>query len=272
MAGVASKVTLATLAVEFLSESLARRAQIIDTAGIVGSRTHPSERSRAGPEQIGGSVTLVPTAAVLTTMLPYILGTSGALTETIADFTTEKTVETKKFSYGNCKVARATFSASRGGALQLSLDIQAKSETVTTASIAATVALAAPYVFTDLTLTVASVAYSANSFQLTIDNGIEVENFNSLTPVRLNETDRVISWSMSVPFLDATALYPLATAGVSAVAAFGNGSTTLTFTSPKLQVPPESPTVGGRGETLFNVNGVARGSAGAGTELTIAQV
>lgn len=260
--GVASKMTIAGTAVEFSSESLARNEVLIDTAGIIGSRFHPSERVVQGQSSFGGSITLPgPNHTEITALLPYILGSGSVLTETLTDFTTEVERGAQKFSYANCKIGSATFSATVGGPLSLSLNIQALSETMTTATIATALSVSGgPYILSELTLTLGGTEYKTDTFQLTINHALEAKYFNSRTPTRLNETDCAVSWGLSVPWLSNSALYGLAVGGVAAVATFNNGTNTIEFSSSKLQVPRQSPVNQGRGEIMLPLQGIARKS------------
>lgn len=256
--GVLSKMSIAGTAMEFASESVARNEQLLAPNGMVGSRSDPSERTRVGPSSFGGSITLQPSHADLVTLLPYIVGAGSVLTETVADFTTIIERGTRIFTYTGCKIASAQFSASVGGFLQLSLQLQALDETVAEGTVSGTPGTGIPYLLSDLTLTIASTTYRVNQFSFGLDNGIQAEYFNSLKPIRLNETGRQCQWSLSTPYADGTALYGLSVGGVAVSAAFSNGTNSMTIASTKVQFPRQSPTNQGRGEIFLPLQGVAR--------------
>src|SRR5688572_4980982 len=67
-----------TEAYEFVSESLQKQAAILDTAGIRGTRSHVSERTRAGTYRVQGTINFHPTPAMLDLLLPRILGANEA--------------------------------------------------------------------------------------------------------------------------------------------------------------------------------------------------
>ena len=122
---------------EFVSETIRKRATIVDTGGIRGTRSHHAARTRAGAYEVGGTIVLHPSPADLDLLLPRILGTaessdSFALADSLENFYFGVMVDrvAKVFTYGGCYVDRATFRSSAGGLLELSLEIVGKTESV----------------------------------------------------------------------------------------------------------------------------------------------
>ncbi len=109
--------------------------QFIDTAGIRGTLSHTSERVRKGTRMVNGNITLQPNAVELDTLLPWIYGaTESADSFVLSDSVIEKYVgvdrTTKVFVYDGVVVETATFSATEGGPLTLSMSLLGKDETV----------------------------------------------------------------------------------------------------------------------------------------------
>lgn len=261
---------------EILSENVRLVRPILYNGGIVGSRSQPGERTREGQRSISGSVTCTPSPVELDALLPYIVGGSEStdvfpLAETLPAAYWAFDRHTKVYVYSGVKVSRATFSASRGGFLSLSLDLIGIDETEGNAGTfpAITVDLASqPYVMTDGALTVNSVVTQFDDWSLTIDNQLEVQHFNSLAATRINETGREVSCGITVPHGDAAAAYGLAVGGVAISTVFTNGGRSITFSTSKVQVQKESPVISGRGEIFLAVNGIARKN-GSTNELVV---
>ncbi len=261
---------------EVLSESVRLTRPILYNGGMVGSRSQPAERTREGQRQVAGSISCTPSPVELDGLLEYIVGGSESadvfpLAETVSAFYFTADRHAKVFTYSGCKVNRATFSASRGGFLQLDLDILGIDETVGNSGTFPAISLdvaSQPYVMTDGALTVGGTTYTFDQFSITIDNQLEVQHFNSLTPTRISATGREVSWNVVTPYGDATAAYGTAVGGVAFVATFTNGNRSISFSSNKVQVQKESPVPGGRGEIFLSLAGVAR-KDGSTAELVI---
>lgn len=282
--GTSSKLGIGTSStvdkfIEILSESVRLTRPILYNGGLVGSRSAPSERTREGPRSVQGGFSCTPSPVELDALLPYITGGTDstdvfALEETLpaAYITVDR--HAKVFTYDGCKVNTATFSASRGGGfLQLDTDWLGIDESVGNSGTfpAITVDLTTqPYVFTDSSgaITVGGSAYSVDQFSLSINNMLEAQFFNRLTASRINETGREVTWTLTVPYGDTTAIYGPSVAGVACVATFTNGTKSIIFSSSKVQFYKESPVVNGRGEIMMQLQGVAR-KDGSTKELVI---
>ena len=267
----------ATEAYDFISESLALTETLVDTSGFIGSRSHPSERVRQGTRFVQGSIVMHPSPLELDTLLPRILGTAEsadvfAVAETIPSFFVTINRDIKVPSYSGCYVNRATFRGSEGLPLELTLDILGTDETVGAAGSFPAISISnatVPYMFHELVTVVNSVTYSVKSWELTVDNALESQFFNSQTPTRFNATDRIVSMSLQLPYGDATAAYGLTVTGVAVTATFTNGTVSILFSTPKVSFPRESATVASnRGELFLVINGIARKS-GSTAEITV---
>ena len=170
--------TPVTQAIEFVSESIRAQKTILETGGIRGTRSHPRQRTRQGTYTVSGSVVMYPAPDETIFLLPFIMGGTFSsntigLAETISDLAVTVDRVAKVFSYPVCKASRATFAASQGQLMQLTLDVEGKTETVGNAGTfpsLSNLTTEQPWIFFDAILTYNSVAYSLFDFTLSIDN------------------------------------------------------------------------------------------------------
>lgn len=262
----------------FDSESIAKSGVILARDGIRGTRSQQTEDTREGPYTVGGTVTMRPTPEDLAIWLPRILGgtpsgTTYPLAETIPSFSMSIDRVAKVFSYVGCKVNVARFTGTKGGMLTLAMDIIGQKE----GAIASTTftegdpgaaasfpslspSITQPYMFQDLVLTLQAAAREVEEFELVIDNGLVGDrHFNSTTIRDLPEGVRTISLRTQHDYSVANvALYNQALAGAAGSLVFTNGNYSTTFTFGRLQVPQESPTVGGNTPIPLSLNMISR--------------
>lgn len=234
---------------DFQSESIQQRTSLYYNDGIRGMRSRARERVRESAQTIGGAITMTPSKTELRTLLPWILGgdeagsgTSGtpytyALAETMQTFqlliqrSTVPGHTDAVFLYEGCTVSRATFSASTAGPLQLSLEIEAKTEKPFTNGSGAnwdaydgsTAVLTADgnavptsvpdtntiFMFhdsggSDGILTLGGTNREAFDWSLTIDNVLDTGRYmNNIVRSSIPSTDRIVTMSATVPFSEA---------------------------------------------------------------------
>lgn len=272
---------------EFLSETVSAHKTIIDTNGLSGTRSHKKERTRAGNYTVSGGLEFNPTPVDLRKWLPRILGTaeSGAGTsgspyiyavaETLPYWYYTADRVTKVFHYDGCKVDTATFSASEGELLKLSLGIEGLTETVAAAasvSSPATLDITShPFRFVEGVFTMVSGARPVKSFSLNVNNGLDKGRFNNtITRSALPELDRTVTFEAMTPYTPGTTtsgetdLYDQTNDGTTATLVFTStvdSNNILTFTLATLQVEAESPVQNARGETMLSIRGTARMSS-----------
>lgn len=264
---------------EFLRESLRAEKQILDTAGLRGTRSHLAERTRAGLCAVRGAIDCAPSPSELNDLLPFILG-GAAQVNTPAGATTFPLAETlpaalyfsidrvaKVFTYDLCKIVRATFRASEGELLTLSLWIEGGSETVSAAGTfpSLTFASDAPFVFMDASITLQGATRAVKELELVIENVGQLDRYlNSTTRGEIPIVDRLVTLRCTTPYTASeTALHDQPVAGAAASLLFSNGNYSLKFDVPgALQVSARSPVVDSRAEIVLALNGVARRSAG----------
>lgn len=276
--GYASRISFAaagtaigsyTEAIEFVSESLAKRQEIVETAGIRGTRSHPSERTRDGTYSVGGDITFACTPALLDLMLPRILGANEstdtfAVADALPEFDVLVDRVAKRYVYAGCKVARARFYSTAGGILMLTMSLIGKTETASATSFPAiTAPTDPPYVHHDVVVTLLSSARKVTDIEVVVDNGVQARFTNSQTATDVTARDRVVTVNATCPYTsDEVDLYGINTgSAAAATAVYTNGGYSLSFSFVKLQIPDNSPTIPGRGdEILLKLSGVARGS------------
>jgi hypothetical protein len=276
MAAAGTAIGSYTEAYEFRTEGLRAAREIVETSGIRGTRSMPIERTRDGTVRINGTIAFHATPAMLDLLLPRIMGSAEvadlfAVAETLPEFDVLIERVAKRFVYAGCKVARATFRATAGGALELDLEITGKSETV---SATAFPTIAAPndppYIWSDAVCTVEGSARVVTRWELSIDNQLNARFSNSNTATDIHTQGRVVTVSMTVPYTsDEVDLYGINSSGASgATFVLTNGGRSITFTVGALAVADSSPGVSGPGEILLEMNGIAK-SSGSTKELSI---
>lgn len=252
---------------EVLSDGLRKTSTILDTGGLRGTREHSQERTRAGNDDVRGSIVMVCSPADLDNWLPRILGAAESadsfdFAETIPEWVWLSDRVGDVYLYQGCKVSRATFAGSAGGFVTMTLDVVAKSETTGQAFPSLTLSTAEnskPYIFSDSTLTLQSSSRNITSFSLVIDN-LAVPTFhNSTTATDIDATDQVITLDCNVDNSSGNQdLYEQALAGATGSLVLTRGNMSCTFTFGTLQVPDQTPIVGGKGRIGWDLSMTAR--------------
>jgi len=261
---------------EFLSESLRKTGTVLDTGGIRGTRSHDAARTRNGTYTVAGTVTLNPSPLELDDLLPWILGTNEAADVfALADLLQSRFIQfdrvTKVFKYAGVYVNRATFRASEGGFVELSLDLIGQTETVAAAGSFPSLTLNTdpPYVFHDLAFTIGGTTYQSKEIEIVVDNRVVSRFLNSQTATGVFAIDREVSVRFTLPYsTDEVALYDTGATGAIVNATFTNGGVSCLFSMVNVQFPAEAPIVESKDEIVLALNGIARKS-GATLELVV---
>ncbi len=267
--GTLSKFKLNGVLYEYKSFGLGKHGTVLAADGIRGTRAHPVERTVAGPYTVSGAINWEPGPTTLTNLWPFILGTSGALTETLATFAVVIDRIAQVHTFNTCKVDRAVFKGTQGQLIDMTLDIEGESEALS-GSVSGTPTLDVPFLFNSATLSIGGTAYQFREFSLTVDNHLKKDRFmNSLTRTDLPELDRTVSLSLSLPYTtDDIAIYDANATSAAVVLTWLSGATTVTLTMAAVQFPTEPPSTPGRDEILLPQNGIAR-KTGSTLELVI---
>lgn len=268
LGAVGTTVASFSEAYEFISENVQKRGTIIETGGIRGTRSHPKERTVPGEYTVGGQIVFDATPSMLDLLLPRILGAAEssdtfALDDALPAFDVLIDRVAKRFTYGDCKVNRATFSGAPGQPLRLALDIIGKTETVASTSFPTiTAPTDTPYAFHQLVGTLVSSARIIKNIEIVIDNALEARTSNSQSVTSIMPTDRTITVRLTTPYTSSeTDLYGQTLLGSAGTLVWTNGNTSTTFTFATLQVADQSPVISGKAEIDLVTEGVARMSS-----------
>ena len=248
---IASADAAPTSQFEFLSCDVGKRAALIESPGMRGTRSHFKDSVNEGPYTVSGSLVMEPRPDELAFWLPFILGTSGALTEAIAEFCLTVDKVAAVYKYTGCKVNRARFQSQERQNLKMTLEIEGKTEVPAAAGtfpdLSATLSVLQPYIHQQGVLTVGS-AKEFKTAEVLIDNALVLDRFlNSLTRTELSPGDRIIKLTTDNPFTsDELALYVLAIAGSAATLVYTNGTKSVTFSFANLKVPAQGPAIQSR--------------------------
>lgn len=258
--------------VGFLSETVVENESRINSAGIRGTRTHCSERTRKGPTRPAGTINFEASRILLDNILPAALGAAESSNvfnpaETIPDiyFLIDKGSDI--ISINEAKIGRLTISAEQNGVVQVSIDIEAESISVGQSWPEAVYPeRSIPYLFSDLgDVTVASTAREPTAFSVTIDNVLDADTFlnSRYRDETISATDRIVTASITV--LSETVnddLRDIAAAGaaVSIVLTHAEeASSVLTIALGRVAWNGAIPQIAGKGTQTFTLEGQSRG-------------
>lgn len=263
---------------EFKSFTVARKDNILDTDGIRGTRSHHSINTRLGTYTVDGAFNWNPTVADLVNWFPRILGEAAAgTTFALKDELTTNGIfgllhdnGVSTFEYTDCKVNKATFSCAPGQLLDCNIEIAGTTEVIGTAYPALTLGTTAlsnsPFVMSDAVFTFVSAARDTLSCEIVVDNMLDVRFSNSRTATSIIPKDRLVTVRTTHPYI--AALYNQAVGGTTGTVVFTNSTVSITFTFGVLQVASVGPVVNGKGETVLQVDAVAR-MTGSTKELVV---
>ena len=262
------------------SESLRKNETQIDLSGIKGTRSRSVEEIEEGPYDVSGSIILKPSANDFNLLLPWILGADEAATDTFAVAETLQefcclidrvaTISTRStWKYEGLKVNKAILRGTKGQPVRLELQVLGKTEEADSDAFPAlslsTGEPATPYVFNECSFQYGSTAMPFSSFEITIDNALEVRRENTIVAADLCPMDRIVTARFDVPWEAGVAgEYDAAEQAGTFVMAKTNVSTSFAFG--RLVQPAQSPAVGGKGRIPWNLNLEAR-STGATKEI-----
>lgn len=259
-----------SVAIEFESNSIAKKGNIIATDGIRGTRQQGYERTRVGNYSVGGALTMPASPLMLDCFLPGILGgavtaTVCKLAETLPFYYLMEDKQATVFTWSACKTNKATFRASMGKTLMLTLDVEAQTEATAGTAPSVTMPLDAPYVLTDAVLTINSISRPVAEIELTIDNRLITDRFeNTLTRIDFPSQGVDVRLNTNNPFSpsEMADLYGVGLNGFSgATLIFTNsdvGTSILTINIGQLQIPDNTPQTSGRGEIRLPLQMEAR--------------
>lgn len=214
----------------------------INADGIDGDRQEDSNRDVQGVKDVNGPLTWFPVYADLYLMLPWIFlgawdSTTLKIGNTVTAWKLVKELGSTQELIENCMVKQATFNANQGAALQLSLDVIAKTLTNQASGTTEIPAAARTDVWTvyQTALEIDSLAAEFETCSLTINNNPPDIYFNSQSRSHLLAGRSRIEWQFQFPISErheAIKTKVLAATELSAVLALTNTTgQILRFTS-----------------------------------------
>ena len=276
----------------FLSESMQKVEQVVNSGGIRGTRARAKEQDRAGTYTVGGTVSMIASAGMLEVIFPLILGAEKIAegggddldryhpSDTLLDFGMLIDKLGAIYEYRDCYVNRATFNGTKDQPITVDLDIVAKEQgtesswpTVGPGAMTAinTGGSWTPYIFTDLDLDLdGQEDVPINTFSLSVDNAIDVQHRNSQAPTSLVPHDRTVTLTVEVPFNTTTepALYSGAS-DTNGQVVMSSSTCPCTIKFPHLALTKQTATVPGKSELGLTLQYEARSSGyAAGTSDT----
>lgn len=245
---------------EFVSCGIRMQQTHGQSNGVRGTRARKSHRVRVTRQTYSGPIVMNPSVAEIDYILPRALGGTTSLGVTgVAENLTEFFIQNDQVSdvklWTGCKVSRMTLAGASGQPLTLTLDIEARTETVSAAGTfpAITIDTGNMFIMSHCAITLAASARPVASFSLVLDNVLDTGRFlNALERSHIPEQDRLVTLDCQVPYsTDNTALYNQSVAGAAGSLVITDGTTTYTIDFGNLKAPAEGPQVGGRTEIML---------------------
>lgn len=261
---------------EVVSSTVKKTGEVLDGMGLLGTRSHREDRTRAGLIRVGGQIALDISPRMMDFFLPYILGANESTdTFAVADSLAGFDMLHDAFGTGSSAVKFNELYVNRfslrfaPGILRATLDVIGKSVTTgqsfTSGALGSTAATDAPYVFYDtsggITIRSGSGAQEIEEGELVIENFLDVKFRNSQTATSIRATDRQVSLVTNIPLTTTTlSTYFGDKTAADATIVITNGTVATTFTLNNFKVPDDGPTdVNDKGEAVLVLRGMARG-------------
>jgi hypothetical protein len=261
---------------EVVSSTVRAQKEVLDAAGVLGSRTRREDRSRYGLTRIGGQLVFEPSPNIFDFFLPKILGaTESTDTFNVADSLAGFDMLHDPYGTGSEATKYTELFVSRAslrfaaGLLRLTLDLVGKTETLdqtfASEALGSTATVDAPYTFYDTsagwTIQGAS-SLEIEEGELIIDNVLDVKFRNSRTATSIRASDSIITLVSHTPLTASqwNTFYG-DKAAADATIAITNGTVATTFTLFNLKLVDSGPGMGGKEEVPLILTGNARSDA-----------
>lgn len=259
---------------ELVSSTVAKRGEVLDSAGLLGTRTRRENRTRAGLVRVEGQLVFDVSARMLDFFLPFILGAAESTdTFNVADSLAGFDMLHDPFGSGANATKFAELYVNRAtlrfgaGIIRLTLDVIGKTatagQTYTSAALGNITNADSPFVFYDTAsgFTIQSGVIEIEEGELVIDNLLDVRFRNSQTATSIRATDRVVSLVTNIPLTSSTwTTYFGDKAAVDATIVLTNGTMSSTITLFNLKNPDEGPGAT-KAEVPLILRSAARGDA-----------
>lgn len=262
----------ASIWLEFISENITENQEILNSAGIRGTRSHASERSRTGPTRISGTIVFEMTKAALDILLPSALGAAEStnvfdVAETLGELQFLIDKRNAIYLIANAQIGVMRIVAEQSQIVRVECDIEAESITGAQSWPGTPPALdtGKPYMFSDLgDVTLVGSARKPASMTITVDNQLDADTFlNSLTRTdTIFATDRIVTAEFSMLASTANADLRSAAIGGAAVSIVltnaEEASGVVTIALGRWKPQNAIPTVDGKGTKMLTVTGQSR--------------
>lgn len=258
---------------EVVSSTVKKMGEVLDGAGLLGTRTRREDRTRHGLTSVGGQLAFDISPSQLDFFLPYVLGATEATdTFAVADSLAGFDMLHDPFGTGSLAIKYNELYVNRmslrfaPGLLRLTLDVIGKSLTTgqayAGAALGAVAAADGPYVSYDAAFTIQAASTEIEEGELIIDNALDVKFRNSRTATSIRATDRTVSLIARIPLTATTFAANFGDiAAADATIVIDNGTVATTFTLNNFRVPDEGYEVTDKGEVLLGLTGMARGDS-----------
>lgn len=260
---------------EVVSSTVKKTSEVLDSMGLLGTRSKREDRTRFGLIRVGGQLAFDVNPLMLDFFLPYIMGTAESTdTYAVADTLPGFDMLHDPFGTGSSAtkytelyVNRASFRFA-AGLVRMTLDVVGKTatggQTFTSAALGATAATCAPYTFYDtaagITIRSGSGAQEIEEGELIIDNALDVKFRNIQTASSIRAQDRSVTFVANLPLTTTTlSTYFGDKTAADATIVMTNGTVATTFTLNNFKVADDGPEVGGKDESPLILHGQARG-------------
>jgi hypothetical protein len=258
-----------------ISSTVGKRETLSQVMGIRGTRQRYAIDNYLLRQDVSGTITMPVSPHYLDHWLPRILGAakSGndiAQAETLPAFGWVQSHTWDLLRYNDCYVSRAVIRGSSGNMVEMSVDIVGKTEDTALSSVTSeTWAYTEQYEFYRFhegVLNVGGSAYSMDSFELTIDNQLDVQFYNSLTANCMAARDREVRLRADV--CTSVSLYTGGQTQVDGSLTFTNGNCSSAFTFGKLIWPQDTPAITGKNNIMMTLDMIALHD-GTGAEVLV---
>lgn len=264
-----------SMRIEVVSSTVKKTREILDSRGVLGTRSKRNDRSRQGVYRVGGTLTFDVSPRILDFFLPYVLGAAESTdTFAVADSLSGFDMLQDPFGSGSSGTKFVELYVNRmtlrgqAGVVQMTLDVIGKTistgQTYAGAALGSTAAADAPYVFHDTAsgITINATTQEVEDFELTIDNALDVKFRNAATAQAIRATDRSVTLVANIPLTTTTLSTHFGDkTSADATIVITNGTVVTTITLNNLLIGDEGPEMNGKGESMLRLTGTARGDA-----------
>lgn len=258
-------ITTNPLAVAFSTCDLAGPQAIATHMGHRGTRQRSPCRARVVSSKSQGTIAGQFSVSEIDWFLPRAIGAAGSLGasgtttifpgETVSPWYALLDKVAGIWLYNNLRIASFDLSGQETQYLNWSIACAGELETVWGTSWPSTPAYecGTAFLFSDCVLTYGGTAYKIQSFRLSVNNGLDMQQYeNSITPTRFEASDLAVQLSVQCAYrADTAALYNASLAGATASLAFSNGATSgsvsYAFNFGNLKYRQGAPTVPAQG-------------------------